>query len=147
MLDLAPPLAAVEFCDGGVEIAVAHQAYLDGGGFTHLRHRDVEMPDVGSDIGHDLHKLRLALAARAIGEHTHGRSIFPDAVDAAGEVKFRAERRLHEAFHDLAVGENPALRAPLGRNCGIFGRNGRSQECSAGNDRGGERRRYRRAQQ
>ena len=65
----------------------------------------------GCDVGDDLRKLRLAVRTVAVGEHAHRHLIFADAVDAAGEMIFGAERDLQKAFDDLAVGEALLLGA------------------------------------
>ena len=77
---------------------------------TLVGHGDVEVLDARGDVGHDFRKLRLAVGPGAVGEHPHRPVIFADAVDAAGEMIFGAERGLQKAFDDLAVGEDSSSR-------------------------------------
>ena len=63
------------------------------------------------DVGNDLCELRPSVRAVAFGEHPHWRVVFPDAVDAAGEMIFGAERGLEKPFDDLTVGEDLLLGA------------------------------------
>ena len=84
-------------------------------------HGDVEVLNARGDVGHDLRELRLAVGAGAVGEHPHRRVVFADAVDAAGEMIFGAERGLQKAFDDLAVGEDLLLGALALRDRGNFG--------------------------
>ena len=105
------PFAAVEGRDGALEIAVAHQLDLHIGVFEAVGHGDVEVLNARGDVGHDFRELRLAVGPVAVGEHPHRPVIFADAVDAAGEMIFGAERGLQKAFDDLAVGEDLFLGA------------------------------------
>ena len=74
-------------------------------------HGDVEVLNARGDVGHDFRELRLAVGPVAVGKHPHRPVIFADAVDAAGEMIFGAERGLQKAFDDLAVGEDLFLGA------------------------------------
>jgi hypothetical protein len=63
------------------------------------------MPHAGGDVGDDFCELPFAIPPVAVGEYPHRSGIFPDPVDAAGELKFGAEGGLQEAVDDLAVGK------------------------------------------
>ena len=70
--------------------------------------------DVGDDGG-DLR--RCGRAGAVVDEDADRAVVLADAVDAAGHVKFGAERDLEEAVDDLGVGEGLALgRAAAGRS-------------------------------
>ena len=69
------------------------------------------MLDTQGDVGHDFRELRLAVSPGAVGKHPHRPVIFADAVDAAREMIFGAERGLQKAVDDLAVGEGLFLGA------------------------------------
>ncbi len=103
--------AAVEGRDGAAEIAVAHQLDLHIGVFEAAGHGDVEVLNARCDVGHDFRELRLAVGPGAVGKHPHRPVIFADAVDAAGEMIFGAERGLQKTFDDLVVGEGLLLGA------------------------------------
>ena len=105
-----------------MEVAVAHQLDQHIGVFAGLGHGDVEMLNARGDVGHDFRELRLAVGAVAVGEHPHRPVVFADAVDAAGEMIFGAERGLQKAFDDLAVGEDLLLGALALRDGGNFRR-------------------------
>ena len=62
--------------------------------------------------------------------------VFADAVDAAGDVEFGAERDLEESVDDLGVGEGLALGGAAFRDLGVFGggRRLRGQRRSATSD-------------
>jgi hypothetical protein len=104
-----------------MEIAVAHQLDLHIGVFEAAGHGDVEVLDARADVGHDLRELRLSVGPIAVGKHPHRPVIFADAVDAAGEMIFGAERDLQKAFDDLAVGEDLLLGALALRDGGNVG--------------------------
>jgi hypothetical protein len=84
------------------------------------------MLDTVADVSDDLRQLRLAVGAGAVGEHAHRHVISADAVDAAGELEFRAEGRLHETLDDFRVGEMLLFRALARgdrrnfRGCGLW---------------------------
>ena len=77
------------------------------------------------DVGDDFRELGLAVGAVAVGEHPHRRVVFPDAVDAAGEMIFGAEGGLEKTLDDLAVGEDLLLAALALRDGRNFGSGGR----------------------
>jgi hypothetical protein len=59
--------------------------------------------NAAGDVGDNFCKLCFFLAAIAIGKHPNRPFVFPDAIDAAGQVIFRAERGLEESVRDLSV--------------------------------------------
>ena len=89
-------------------------------------HGDVEIADARADVGDDRGDLRAAVGLRAVVDIDADRPVvFADAVDAAGDVEFGAERDLEEAVDDFGVGEALALgRAAVG-DLGVLGRGGR----------------------
>jgi hypothetical protein len=127
--DFARPLAAVEFLDGAIEIAVAHHRDRHVGGLAGRGHREVEMLHAGGDVGDDFCELPFAVAPAAVGEHPYGPGIFPDPVDAPGQLKFGAERGLQEAVDDLAVGKALLLGALARGDRGNFRCGRRRNEC------------------
>ena len=134
--DLARPFAAVEGRDGAIEIAVAHQLDQHVGALAALGHGDVEMLNAAGDVGDDFRELRLAVGAVAVGKHPHRRVVFPDAVDAAGEMIFGAEGGLEETLDDLAVGEDLLLGALARSDGGNFGGGGGRHDAVAERDGG-----------
>ncbi|MGY4189231.1 YD repeat-containing protein [Bradyrhizobium sp. USDA 4459] len=64
-----------------------------------------------ADIGDHLCQLRLAVGSVGLGEHAHRSVELADAIDAAGEVVFGAERSLEKAVGDFRVGKALLLGA------------------------------------
>ena len=132
--DFARPFAAVERRDGAIEIAVAHQLDQHIGFVIVGGHGDVEVPNPRADVGHDFRELGLAVGPGAVGKHAHRRVVFPDAVDAAGEMVLGAESGFQETLDDLAVGEDLRLGALALGDGGNFGGCGRRHKHLAERD-------------
>jgi len=122
LANFARPFLAVETAHGAEQIAAAHQRDQDIGVLAGPGHGDVEMRDPPGDIGDDFLKLRLSIRAiDAGGEHAHRPIVLSDAVDAAGQVIFGAERDLEEADGDFTVGEGFLFGALARSDGGDFG--------------------------
>ena len=70
------------------------------------------MLDAAADVGDHLAHAGAAIRTRlVVDEHAHRLVVLADAIDAAGQMEFGAERDLEEAVGDLGVGELLASRA------------------------------------
>ncbi len=117
------------------EIPVAHQRHVDLGLVALVGHGDVEIANMGADIGDDRGDLRAAVEREAVVDiDPHRAVIFADTVDAAGDMEFGAEGNLEEAVDDLGVGEILALDRAAVSDLDILARRGCDAEAARRHD-------------
>src|SRR5208282_6902975 len=97
LLNLLRPVCSVAGADRACQVAALHQGYDEIGGLAVIRHRQIEMVHMGTDVGDDRRDVRTAIRRPATDYEDPDRLVeFTDALAAAVELKLGMEPGLEE---------------------------------------------------
>jgi hypothetical protein len=107
--------------EGATDVPIAHKPHHDIGLCWVRHHGDVEVGQVGADVGDDGGDLRATIGlGGALDRDPHRTLEFADAIGATGDLQFRPEGGLEEAVKNLGVGEAQPLLGAQSGDIGIL---------------------------